>query len=155
MLTKTLVNKLIPRIGYRRIPIGNTLALGAMIASFYFIDNQVPTAYCWCGWRSLAPSTPAIFRHEHAHAARSQRRARQQRQRSAVGGDAALHEPGVAIAASLLGLFSAGPGPRESGPLAGGFHLTYLCIGLMSMLAALISPSWRGKALIPGSGAGR
>jgi hypothetical protein len=42
MLTKTLVNKLIPRIGYRRILIGNTLALGAMIASFYFIDNQVP-----------------------------------------------------------------------------------------------------------------
>ena len=42
MLTKTLVNKLIPRIGYRRILIGNTLALGAAIASFYFIDNQVP-----------------------------------------------------------------------------------------------------------------
>ena len=42
MLTKTLVNKLIPRIGYRRILIGNTLALRAMIASFYFIDNQVP-----------------------------------------------------------------------------------------------------------------
>ncbi|CAJ1776428.1 putative transport protein HsrA [Aeromonas salmonicida] len=33
MLTKTLVNKLIPRIGYRRILIGNTLALGVMIAN--------------------------------------------------------------------------------------------------------------------------
>lgn len=28
MLTKTLVNKLIPKVGYRRILIGNTLLLG-------------------------------------------------------------------------------------------------------------------------------
>ena len=42
MLTKTLVNKLIPRIGYRRILIGNTLALGVMIASFSLIDNKLP-----------------------------------------------------------------------------------------------------------------
>ena len=109
MLTKTLVNKLIPRIGYRRILIGNTLALGAMIASFYFIDNQVPHGVLLV-WLAVfgAINSPAIFRHEHPDPAGSQQRARQQRQRSAVGGDAALHEPGVAIAASLLGLFSIG-----------------------------------------------
>ena len=49
MLTKTLVNKLIPRIGYRRILIGNTLALGVMIASFSLIDNKLPTGCCWAG----------------------------------------------------------------------------------------------------------
>ena len=44
---------------------------------------------------------------------------------------------GVAIAASLLGLFSAGSS-ASGGQWLAGFHLTYLCIGLMSMLAALI-----------------
>ena len=43
----------------------------------------------------------------------------------------------TAIAASLLGLFSAGSSAAD-GQWLGGFHLTYLCIGLMSMLAALI-----------------
>lgn len=44
---------------------------------------------------------------------------------------------GVAIAASLLGLFSAGA-DAAGGQWLAGFHLTYLCVGLLSMLAALI-----------------
>ena len=44
----------------------------------------------------------------------------------------------MAIAASLLGLFSAGLPAQDSERWLGGFHLTYLCIGLMSMLAVLI-----------------
>ena len=52
----------------------------------------------------------------------------------------------MAIAASLLGLFSAGQAVQESGRWLDGFHLTYLCIGLMSMLAALILPSWPGRS---------
>ena len=44
---------------------------------------------------------------------------------------------GVTIAARLLELCSAGTSAANGQWLA-GFHLTYLCVGLLSMLAALI-----------------
>ncbi|MDH1839341.1 multidrug transporter subunit MdtD [Aeromonas caviae] len=138
MLTKTLVNKLIPRIGYRRILIGNTLALGAMIASFYFIDNQVPhgVLLVWLAvfgainslqFSAMNTLTLQDLSSEHASSGNGLLSVVMQLSMSL----------GVAIAASLLGLFSIGQ-PEESGRWLEGFHLTYLCIGLMSMLAALI-----------------
>ncbi|MGL6615839.1 multidrug transporter subunit MdtD [Aeromonas caviae] len=138
MLTKTLVNKLIPRIGYRRILIGNTLALGAMIASFYFIDNQVPhgVLLVWLAvfgainslqFSAMNTLTLQDLSSEHASSGNGLLSVVMQLSMSL----------GVAIAASLLGLFSIGQ-PEESDRWLEGFHLTYLCIGLMSMLAALI-----------------
>ncbi|MFM5509580.1 multidrug transporter subunit MdtD [Aeromonas rivipollensis] len=139
MLTKTLVNKLIPRIGYRRILIGNTLALGVMIASFYFIDNQVPhwVLLVWLAvfgainslqFSAMNTLTLQDLSAEHASSGNGLLSVVMQLSMSL----------GVAIAASLLGLFSAGQPAQASERWLGGFHLTYLCIGLMSMLAALI-----------------
>jgi len=139
MLTKTLVNRLIPRIGYRRILIGNTLALGAMIASFSLIDNQVPYGVL-LGWLAVFGAINSL-----QFSAMNTLTLQDLSAEHASSGNGLLSvvmqlsmSLGVAIAASLLGLFSAGLPAQDSERWLGGFHLTYLCIGLMSMLAALI-----------------
>ncbi len=138
MLTKTLVNKLIPRIGYRRILIGNTLALGVMIASFSLIDNQLPYGVL-LGWLMVFGAINSL-----QFSAMNTLTLQDLSPEFASSGNGLLSvvmqlsmSLGVAIAASLLGLFSAGSSAAD-GQWQGGFHLTYLCIGLMSMLAALI-----------------
>jgi MFS family permease len=138
MLTKTLVNKLIPRIGYRRILIGNTLALGAMIASFALIDNQLPYGVL-LGWLMVFGAINSL-----QFSAMNTLTLQDLSPEHASSGNGLLSvvmqlsmSLGVAIAASLLGLFSAGSS-ASGGQWLAGFHLTYLCIGLMSMLAAII-----------------
>ena len=138
MLTKTLVNKLIPKVGYRRILIGNTLLLGAMIASFYFIDNQLPYGVL-LGWLAIFGAINSL-----QFSAMNTLTLQDLSPTLASSGNGLLSvvmqlsmSLGVAIAASLLGLFSAGTSAANGQWLA-GFHLTYLCVGLLSMLAALI-----------------
>ena len=142
MLTKTLVNKLIPKVGYRRILIGNTLLLGAMIASFYFIDNQLPYGVL-LGWLAIFGAINSL-----QFSAMNTLTLQDLSPTLASSGNGLLSvvmqlsmSLGVAIAASLLGLFSAGTSAGSlvaEGQWLAGFHLTYLCVGLLSMLAALI-----------------
>ncbi|MGL5376063.1 MAG: MFS transporter, partial [Aeromonas veronii] len=142
MLTKTLVNKLIPKVGYRRILIGNTLLLGAMIASFYFIDNQLPYGVL-LGWLAIFGAINSL-----QFSAMNTLTLQDLSPTLASSGNGLLSvvmqlsmSLGVAIAASLLGLFSAGTSAGTlvaEGQWLAGFHLTYLCVGLLSMLAALI-----------------
>ena len=135
MLTKTLVNRLIPRIGYRRILVSNTLLLGALIASFGLIDNDLPywALLIWLGvfgavnslqFSAMNTLTLQDLSAEHASSGNGLLSVVMQLSMSL----------GVAIAASLLGLFAA----AQSENWLHGFHLTYLSIGLMSMLAAMI-----------------
>jgi MFS family permease len=142
MLTKTLVNKLIPRIGYRRILVGNTLLLGALIASFSLIDNDLPywALLIWLGvfgavnslqFSAMNTLTLQDLSAEHASSGNGLLSVVMQLSMSL----------GVAIAASLLGLFAA----AHSEQWLHGFHLTYLCIGLMSMLAAMIFAQLRDE----------
>ncbi len=121
MLTKTLVNKFIPRIGYRRILIGNTLALGVMIASFSLIDNQLPYGVL-LGWLMVFGAINSL-----QFSAMNTLTLQDLSLEFASSGNGLLsvvmqlHEPGVAIAASLLGLFSAGSAAAD-GQWLGGFH---------------------------------
>ncbi|MGE6108306.1 multidrug transporter subunit MdtD [Aeromonas sobria] len=135
MLTKTLVNRLIPRIGYRRILVGNTLLLGALIASFALIDNDLPY-WALLGWLGVFGAINSL-----QFSAMNTLTLQDLSAEHASSGNGLLSvvmqlsmSLGVAIAASLLGLFAA----SSSEQWLHGFHLTYFCIGLMAMLAAMI-----------------
>ena len=134
MLTKTLVNRSFPRIGYRyRILIGKYPGARGHDRGFYFIDNQAPhgVLLVWLAvWRQLP-------RHEHPDPAGS-------------SSEHASSGNGLLSVVMQLSMSLGWPPPPPVGTsfpsaspmrVAAGwrFHLTYLCsIGLMSMLAALI-----------------
>ncbi|MFR9720937.1 multidrug transporter subunit MdtD [Aeromonas diversa] len=134
ILTKTLVNRLIPRLGYRRILIGNTLLLGVMMGAFSLIDNELPY-WALLGWMGLFGAVNSL-----QFSAMNTLTLKDLGSEQASGGNSLLSvvmqlamSMGIAVAASLLSLFH-----PEGGQWLPTFHLTYLCVGLMSMLAALI-----------------
>ncbi|MDO2949984.1 multidrug transporter subunit MdtD [Aeromonas simiae] len=134
MLTKTLVNRLIPMLGYRRILIGNTLLLGGMMSGFAFIDAGLPywALLCWLGLFGAFNSLQ--------FSAMNTLTLKDLGPEQASGGNSLLSvvmqlamSMGIAIAASLLNLFH---GEQET--WLPTFHITYVAVGVMSMLAALI-----------------
>lgn len=134
MLTKTLVNRLIPRLGYRRILIGNTLLLGVMMGAFSLIDNRWPY-WALVGWMGIFGALNSL-----QFSAMNTLTLKDLGPELASGGNSLLSvvmqlamSMGIAVAASLLNLFHGGQ--TEWLPT---FHVTYLCVGAMSMLAALI-----------------
>lgn len=148
IMTKTLVNRLIPALGYRRILVVNTIILGAIIASFSLIDGLQPywVLLLWLmvfgAFNSLQFSAMNTLTLKDLSA------------ENASSGNSLLSvvmqlsmSLGVAVAAGLLGGFSVGDmsvmnsathntGVNED--WLHGFQLTYLCVGFMSMVAAII-----------------
>ncbi|TDP74315.1 multidrug transporter subunit MdtD [Roseateles toxinivorans] len=143
MLTKTVAIKLIKRLGYRRVLVANTLALGAMIASFALVDRH--TTHLWLAlhlglfgminsMQFTAMNTLTLGDLDAA---------------TASSGNSLLSvvmqlsmSLGVATSSTLLLLFS-GVGNVHSVLGAGidlvpAFHATYLAIGSMAALASFI-----------------
>lgn len=138
MATKTLVTRLIARIGYRRVLLVNTLLLGAMIASFSLVTGQwfYPALLLWLGLfgaiNSLQFSAMNILTLQDLDSVH------------ASSGNGLLSvvmqlsmSLGVACAATLLSFFGRWAVEGESAWIS-RFHGTYLLMGALSMLAALI-----------------
>lgn len=138
MLAKSLAKPLIEHFGYRIVLTGNTLALGLGLASLALVDADYPY---WLlvvqlallgGINSLqftAMNTVTLIDLDD---------------HSASSGNSLLSvvaqlslSLGVACAAALLGGFSASIG-QEVDSVLGAFQATFLCVGVLTMLAAAI-----------------
>nr|WP_294977417.1 multidrug transporter subunit MdtD [uncultured Pseudomonas sp.] len=138
MVIKSLAKPLLELFGYRRLLVGNTLLLGALIASLGLVDQNTPYALLLAqlavlgGINSLqftAMNTLSLIdlRDDNASAGNSLLSVVMQ---LSIG-------MGIACAAALLGGFN---GDQESaqGDVLSAFHATYFSVGLLSMLAAAI-----------------
>lgn len=139
MLCKLFAEPLIRRFGYRRVLVGNTLLLGAMIASFGLTSLATPHALL-LGMLGLfgivnslqftAMNTLTLGDLDAANAS---------------GGNSLLSvvmqlamSLGVAAGAALLAAFG-GPGAAEaSESVQQAFRATFVCVGLLSAMAAFI-----------------
>jgi EmrB/QacA subfamily drug resistance transporter len=139
MAVKPVVTPLIQRLGYRRILVGNTLVLGLLLAGMGLVDGDTPYALL-LGLLALlgavnslqftAMNTVALIDLD---------------ENNASGGNSLLSVVvqlsmsfGVASAAALLGGFSAGSTLHGGLSVLAAFQATYLCVGLLSMIGALL-----------------
>jgi EmrB/QacA subfamily drug resistance transporter len=137
MLIKPLAKPLIDRLGYRRILVGNTLLLGSLIASLATIDAHTPTVLLLLQLSLIGMVNSMQFTAMNTVTLVGLSN------QNASSGNSLLSvvvqlsmSLGVASAGALLGGFTV-PGADDEAVLQ-AFHLTFLCIGGMSMLAATL-----------------
>lgn len=138
MVAKSLAGPLLERFGYRKVLTTNTLALGFGLASLGLVGDNYPFSLLLVqlaligGINSLQftvmNTVTLIDLDDH----------------SASSGNSLLSvvaqlslSLGVACAAALLGGFSGNIG-HEVDSVLGAFQATFLCVGMMTMLAAAI-----------------
>ncbi len=135
MAVKPLAKPLIERLGYRRILTGNTLLLGVLIASLALVDADTPLLQL-IGQLGLIGAVNSL-----QFTAMNTVTLIDLDNRDASSGNSLLSvvvqlAMGLGVAAALLGGFSREFGGE--GQLLQAFQATYLCVGLLSMLAAAI-----------------
>lgn len=137
MLIKPLAKPLIDRFGYRRILVVNTLLLGSLIASLATIDGQTPNALLLLhlGLIGMVNSMQFTAMNTVTLVGLSNRDASSGNSLLSVVVQLSM-SLGVASAGALLGGFTV-PG-AEGEEVLQAFHLTFLCIGAMAMLAATL-----------------
>ncbi len=139
MLCKAFAGPLINRFGYRQVLVGNTLALGAVIASFALVTASTPHALILAmlglfgvinSLQFTAMNTLTLGDLDEA---------------TASSGNSLLSvvmqlsmSLGVAAGGALLAAFSGGPGRHGNPSVLDSFHATFLCVGLLSAVAASI-----------------
>jgi len=137
MLTKTMATQLIKRLGYRRVLVGNTVLLGALIASFATMDRS-------SGALSMALHL-ALFGmcNSMQFSAMNTLTLGDLDAQTASSGNSLLSvvmqlsmSLGVATSSTFLLLFSSVPGGAAD--MVPAFHATYLALGSMAALAAFI-----------------
>ncbi len=142
MGSKAVVERLVLRLGYRRILLGNTVLLGLMMMSFSLVSTTTSTAQlllqllCFGAVNSLqftAMNTLTLSELEGETASSGNSLLSMVMQLSM--------SLGVAAGASLLSAFASGGGALDrarGAALVPGFHATYLCVGLLSLFASLV-----------------
>lgn len=139
MVAKRFAERLIGAFGYRRVLVANTLLLGLMIGSFSLVGRQTPHALILVqlalfgvvnSLQFTAMNTLSLGDLDDAHASSGNSLLSVVMQLSM--------SLGVAAAASLLLAFHPAATAGASDALLTGFHRTYLCVGVMSMMAAWI-----------------
>ncbi|WP_044871121.1 multidrug transporter subunit MdtD [Pseudomonas sp. LFM046] len=135
MLAKPLAKPLLDRLGYRRLLLGNTMLLGGMIASLSLIDADTPYPLLLLHLGALGAVNSMQF------TAMNTVTLLDLDDHQASSGNSLLSvvmqlsmSLGVAVAAALLGGFGK---PDTSSTLA-AFQGTYLCVGVLTLLAATI-----------------
>ncbi|WP_027588882.1 multidrug transporter subunit MdtD [Pseudomonas sp. RL] len=134
MAIKPLAKGLIDRFGYRCLLVGNTLLLGALIASLGVTGEDTPLALLLAQLALIGACNSLQFSAMNTIALIDL----QDQQTSSGNSLLAVVVQlamglGVASAAALLGGFST---PQRD--VLGAFQLTFLCLGGLSMLAAAI-----------------
>jgi len=137
MAAKPLARPLIERLGYRNILTSNTLLLGALIASLALVDGDTSTLQLIIQLSLIGACNSLQF------TAMNTVTLIDLDNREASSGNSLLSVVvqlamglGVASAAALLSGFSRELG--DSGQVLQAFQATYLCMGVLSMLAAAI-----------------
>lgn len=145
IVAKPATTRLIKWIGFRRVLVGNTLLLGAMIAGFALIGTQTPKVFLYAylavfgainsqQFTAMNALTLIDLDHETASSGNSLLSVVMQLSMSL----------GVAIAAALLAGFVDLRLHPDPATILSAFHKTYLCVGLMAALAAAIFMQLRG-----------
>lgn len=150
MLTKRPATPLITRLGYRRVLMGNTLLVGASIAGFALVGPGQPL------WVRVVQF--AIFGAVNSlqFTAMNTLTLKDLGQDFASSGNSLLSMVqmvamsfGVAAAAALLTTFTTMLQAVQARELLRAFHLTFLCVGLITMAATWIfsqlAPHLRGR----------
>ncbi|MBD8492896.1 multidrug transporter subunit MdtD [Pseudomonas syringae] len=137
MLAKGLARWLIDALGYRVILTANTLLLGLLLASLALVDAQTPYWVLLVHLALLGAVNSLQFTAMNTVTLIDLSDA------SAASGNSLLSvvaqlalSLGVAAAAALLGGFSTDAATGEASDVLGAFQLTFLSVGVMSVLAA-------------------
>lgn len=135
MAMKPLATPLIQRLGYRVLLVGNTLLLGALLASMGLVDGDTPYALLLVQLALLGAVNSMQFTAMNTVCLIDLR------EHNASSGNSLLSvvvqlsmSLGVASAAALLGGFSADSGRS----LLQAFQATFFCVGLLAMIGALL-----------------
>ncbi|MBD2839603.1 multidrug transporter subunit MdtD [Pseudomonas sp. JM0905a] len=135
MLAKPLAKPLLDRLGYRRLLLGNTVLLGGMIASLALIDTDTPYPLLLLHLGALGAVNSMQF------TAMNTVTLLDLDDQQASSGNSLLSvvmqlamSLGVAVAAALLGGF----GKPDAESVLEAFQATYLCVGVLTLLAAAI-----------------
>ena len=137
MFAKALAKPLIERLGYRKLLTANTLLLGCLMASFASINASTP--YVWLlahlaifgainSLQFTAMNTVTLIDLSDSDASSGNSLLSVVMQLSV--------SLGVAAAAALLAGFANEYVHPTQGQLLESFHYTFICVGLMAMLAA-------------------
>jgi EmrB/QacA subfamily drug resistance transporter len=151
MLCKAFAEPLIRRFGYRRVLVGNTLLVGTMIAGFALTGLATPHVVL------LGMLAAFGIVNSLQYTAMNTLTLGDLDAASASGGNSLLSvvmqlsmSLGVAAGAALLIGFGGSGAARASEPVLRAFHATFVCVGLLSMMAALIFVQL-GRAEAPGT----
>ncbi len=137
MMIKFVAAPLIDRFGYRKVLVANTLLLGGFIAGFGLVDQATPklAIVVYLGLFGVCNSLQFTAMNTLTLGSLDDVRA--------SAGNSLLSvvmqvsgSLGVAAAGALLAAFA--PHPPAEADVVHTFHATYLCVGLLSMLAAAI-----------------
>ena len=137
MLVKFVAERVIKRFGYRRVLVTNTLLLGGFIAGFALVDRGTPhvAILAYLGLFGVCNSMQFTAMNTLTLGDLDGVRASAGNSLLSVAIQLSMGL-GVAAAGALLAGFAVAP---PAGPnLAHTFHATYLCMGLLSALAAAI-----------------
>ncbi|WP_323815254.1 multidrug transporter subunit MdtD [Cellvibrio sp. NN19] len=137
MTSKVFVNRLVKHFGYQRVLVINTLIVGGLIASYSLIGKDTPT---W--WLCIQFFVFGIF-NSIQFSAMNTVTLKDLGDDTASSGNSLLSvmmqlsvSLGVAMAAALLAAFT--EGRLQQATVIDAFHSTYICIGLIGMVAASI-----------------
>jgi len=139
MLCKLFAERVIERLGYRTVLVGNTVALGVMIAAFALVKPDTPYG--------LLLAMLAVFGviNSLQFTAMNTLTLGDLGPDTASGGNSLLSvvmqlsmSLGVAVAAALLSVFSGVTFNAGGDAVLGSFHATFVGVGLISVLAACI-----------------
>ena len=139
MFIKLVAEPIIKRLGYRRVLVTNTLLLGTLIAGFAGFGRDTPhlmiliylAAFGICNslqFTAMNTLTLGDLDSARASAGNSLLSVVMQLSMSL----------GVAAASALLAAFAPRSLPTSSSTLVHAFHATYVCMGVLSTLAAAI-----------------
>ncbi|XHS76423.1 multidrug transporter subunit MdtD [Burkholderiaceae bacterium UC74_6] len=141
MVVKAWATGLIRRLGYRRVLVGNTLLLGALIASFALVPRDVGHVWLFfhLGVFGLVNSMQFTAMNALTLSDLGPETASSGNSLLAVVMQLSM-SLGVASSSLFLLLFSGGQSglPEAQTDLLPAFHLTYIAIGAMAALAAFI-----------------
>lgn len=139
MMIKFLAVPTIERFGYQRVLTVNTLLLGLLIASFGLVSRGTPTGLILLQLGVFGVVNSMQFTAMNTLTLGDLDDSRASAGNSLLSVVMQLSMSlGVAAAGALLAAFGGNPPTTTVEGLTHMFHVTYLCVGLMSVLAACI-----------------
>ena len=137
MLIKFFAERMIRRFGYRRVLVANTLLLGLFIAGFSMVDRSTPHALIlvYLGFFGIVNSLQFTAMNTLTLGDLDDARASSGNSLLSVVMQLSM-SLGVATAGALLAAFAAKGAAPSGDDLVHTFHATYICMGVLSALAA-------------------